>query len=590
MLDWQNLLKPLRSRPSRTRRPRWTNLLLEALEERAVPATVYVNVNGGNDANAGTAAAPFASIQAAVNLAKEYALGEIAPQQNNNTIIVAAGTYFNTSIDSDGTSLGFPAVVGVVDQQVTIQGGYNAAFTAVTGQSVIDGSSAVRGITVAASGSSGAPTTGITLSNFVIQNCLAGPQTSGSTTLTGFGGGMLIDMGGEQTNPTDTLTNVTFNVDKVQGANSGSTSVNSGSAGDAGGGGLAALFANNVTLNNVTFTNNTAQGGNGPVRGGSGLGGALYGGNGAVFNGTNVTFTNNNAIGGTSSGVGIFNGNQFAEGFGGAVALLNQGTAGTFTSVTATGNVAQGGSAGTSTGDFAGDARGGVFYSENANLTLNTSTLTNNTAQGGTAQDGHDATAGGAIYATAFTNGVTITINQDSIINNVANGPTVPGASSQVLGGGLAADNANGDALTMNVTNTLIAGNSVVSPQAATFNSGGGAIWSSGVTINLLQDTIADNTIASTNMTGSAILIYTGTDSLAYDLIANETGTAVASIQGGTVSLTGFCLFANVTTPGLGAQMNLLTAASADFTNSSPQPYSLLSNSPAINAGTGSTT
>ena len=232
----------------------------------------------------------------------------------------------------------------------------------------------------------------------MIQNCVGTPSTIAGN-LDGFGGGMIIDLGATPTgNPTDTLSNITFNVDSARGAANSSTSVNGGSGGEGAGGGLASFSANNVVLNNVTFTNDTADGGNGPNRGGSGLGGTLYGGNSAVYQGTNVTFSNNEAIGGTAtSGTGVVNGNQFAEGFGGAVALLNQGTSGTFTSISATNNVAQGGNAGTASGDVAGDGRGGAFYSENANVSITNSTLQGNSAEGGSAQDGQDATVGGAL-------------------------------------------------------------------------------------------------------------------------------------------------------------------------------------------------
>src|SRR5262249_51369889 len=96
--------------------------------------------------------------------------------------------------------------------------------------------------------------------------------------------------------------------------------------------------------------------------------------------------------------------------------------------------------------------------------------------------------------------------------------------------------------------------------------------------------------VASSNMTGSAILIFTGTDNLAFDLIANETARvpAVASIQGGAGNLTGVNLFANVAVPGVSAQPNLVTAADAQFTNSGGRDYTLQAGSPAIDAATGS--
>src|SRR5437764_15460674 len=108
MTVWQKLFH--RPNPQTYSRRRRANLLLEPLEDRCVPATFFVNVNGGSDANDGSLGAPFASIQAAVLRAKQFAIGQRAPQQDNNTILVAAGTYGGTALPNDATSLGFPAV------------------------------------------------------------------------------------------------------------------------------------------------------------------------------------------------------------------------------------------------------------------------------------------------------------------------------------------------------------------------------------------------------------------------------------------------------------------------------------------------
>jgi hypothetical protein len=588
MSVWNPFRNRLRPLASRTRRTRTARPALEYLEDRCVPTTLYVNVNGGSDANPGTAAAPFASIQAAVNVAKQFAIGQRAPQQDNNTIVVAVGTYTSSTQPNDANSLGFLSVVGVVDQQLTISGGWNAAFTAQVGQSVIDGGGQVRGVAVVAS----ARDTAVALDGFVIQNGFGGPQTNGGT-LTAFGGGMLINMGARQTNPTDTLRNVTFRGNNVQGAGNTSSTFNNGAGGEGVGGGLAALFANNVVLTNVAFDTNSARGGNGPIRGGSGLGGALYGAEGSHITGQSVTFTNNQVVGGNSSSVGTESG-KFAEGFGGAVALLGfsgtQGASATslsLTTVTATGNVAQGGNSGNGA---AGDARGGAFYSENANVTLTDATLSGNKANAGTATNGGQASAGGGAYATAFNTNVVVTLNRVSVLNNQVNSANVAGTPTQGLGGGLGFDTANGISLIANITNTVIAGNAVNAAGTVIVNSGGGALWSDHAAVNLLHDTLADNTIAATNMTGSAILIFSGTDNLAFDIIANELSgqPAVASVQGGAVNLTGLVLFSNVSSFGVGSQANLL-AADAKFTNAAGRDYTLQQGSAAINAATGST-
>src|SRR5439155_14664999 len=183
--------------------------------------------------------------------------------------------------------------------------------------------------------------------------------------LTAFGGGMLINEGGATkgfANPTNTIRNVTFTGNTVQGG-AGS----SGSGGEGAGGGLAAIFANNLVLSNVVFDSNNARGGSGPVRGGSALGGALYAAEGSHISGQNVTFTNNTATGGNSVAVGTESG-KFAEAFGGAVSLLGfsgakgpSATSLSLSNVTATGNVALGGNSGGGAVDVAGNARGGAL-------------------------------------------------------------------------------------------------------------------------------------------------------------------------------------------------------------------------------------
>src|SRR5581483_2661297 len=129
MTVWKFLSQSLRPQAARSRRARAARLLLEALEDRCVPATLFVNVNGGSDSNSGTAAAPFASIQAALNAAKNLAL----QGQDGNTIDVAVGTYTSSTQTNPANTLGFNSVVGVVDQQVTIQGGLDPSFSSVTG-------------------------------------------------------------------------------------------------------------------------------------------------------------------------------------------------------------------------------------------------------------------------------------------------------------------------------------------------------------------------------------------------------------------------------------------------------------------------
>jgi hypothetical protein len=596
MTVWHKLYPHSRKQTSSSSRRRWgARLLLELLEDRCVPATFYVNVNGGSDANPGTAGAPFASIQMAVNIAKQYAIGQRAPQQDNNTIIVAAGTYSGTSQPNDATSLGFPSVVGVVDQQLTILGGYDASFTHLSGASVIDGFGVARGVVVASS----IRTTSLTLDGFTIQNGFAGPQTTVPGRLTAFGGGLFIDLGATQTNPTNIIRNVTFQNNTAKGSDNTITDANSGTDTDFGegvGGGMAAIFANDVLLENNTFVGNRAVGGNGPRRGGTGIGGGLYGGEGTHYRGGNLTFTNNTALAGSSATGGpvttIF-GEEFNGGFGGGVGLLNAGTSIDFSELTATSNVAQGGNGGSAPGNQAGYGRGGGIYSEDGNVNLSDAVLSNNKAATGTANSGAFATAGGGLYATVRSIAGTVNLNRVSILDNEVSDGTVEGGSpGPVLGGGLGTDRIDGQPMTVNITNSVIAGNRITANSTPGQFSGGGGVWDDGATVNIAQTTIADNTIPTSNASGSAILIYDGAINVAYSIIANHnTGTLPAVTGGvprrtGSINFTGRTLFSNNANNGASGG-NIITG-DAKFTNAAGGDYSLQAGSAAIDQAVGS--
>ena len=330
-------------------------VLAEALENRLLFTVFYVSPLGSDTATGLSPQHPVGSIQAAVNKAKTLAIAPNAPQ-DNNTICVASGVYtYNDALATDSKSLGFPAVVGVIDQQLTIVGGFNTQFNAFAGQSIIDGGNRVRGVAVVSS----IRHTGVTFNNFIVRDCFGGPSSI-QNTLTAYGAGMIIDMGADPSaNPTNLIENVTFQNNTIRGATSSSASVNNGAGGEGAGGGLAALFGRDVDLENDVFDSNFAKGGLGPVRGGAGLGGGIYGEDGTQFRGANLLFRYNQSIGADSSGAG-FTGAITADGFGGAMAMLT-GCAATFSKVTATSNLGHGGSAGNAAGNLAGSGYGGAF-------------------------------------------------------------------------------------------------------------------------------------------------------------------------------------------------------------------------------------
>ena len=405
---------------------------------------------------------------------------------------------------------------------------------------------------------------------------------------------MLIDMGADQAqNPTDTLTNVTFSANTVQGAASTGAGVNSGAGGEATGGGLAAFFARSVVLQNVTFNGNFARGGTGPVRGGAGLGAGMYGEDGTAFTGSSITFTNNQSIGANSTGAGITSGNITADGFGGGFALLTHCTP-ALSSVLASSNQALGGNAGSAASSQAGSGYGGAFYGEESSISLTDAKISGNTANGGAAWHGGTPAGGGIFLYEGGTNSGTLALDRVMVLNNSETsgaGSNTPGGA---LGGGIAAQNQGSGTLTANWVNVVIAGNQVHSAGggAVAGNSGGGGLWVDGATVNMEHATIADNTVQS-NMAGQAILEYAGSVNIAFSIIANQNSSVVAAISpvsGGTVSLTGKTLFANNSSNGTFTDSSgfTLTSADAKFVDSANRNYQLITGSPAIHAATGS--
>src|SRR5262249_51774330 len=122
---WSRLLK----RPVRfLGRARTATFLprLEALEDRTVPATFHVALTG-NDGNAGSAAAPFRTVQRAINAAAATAGGP-------HVVQVEAGTY-----DAAGVDLGLNIPASANLQNLQLLGGYDAGqgFTTRTPRTTV---------------------------------------------------------------------------------------------------------------------------------------------------------------------------------------------------------------------------------------------------------------------------------------------------------------------------------------------------------------------------------------------------------------------------------------------------------------------
>ena len=126
-------------------------ILITAGSAGAAPPATWYAAPGGSDANSCAApAAPCATIDGAIGKASA-----------GDTIRVAAGTY---------TAAG--AQVVLIDESVTLEGGWDATFTHDGGPSIIDGGGARQGVRVAAVTAS--------ISGFVVQNATRGILNTGT--------------------------------------------------------------------------------------------------------------------------------------------------------------------------------------------------------------------------------------------------------------------------------------------------------------------------------------------------------------------------------------------------------------------------
>jgi autotransporter family porin len=192
-----------------------------------------------------------------------------------------------------------------------------------------------------------------------------------------------------------------------------------------------------LTINNSTITNNTATGTNGNA-----YGGGIYNSGTLIIN--NSTITNNTAT--TTDG--------YADGGG----ISNEEGTLTITDTTIKDNIAIG------TSNAYG---GGISHSFLGNLTINNSIITNNTA----------TAIGGDVYGGGISNwGAFLTINNSTITGNTATG------TNNVYGGGISN---NGD---LTITDTTIKDNIAI----GTNNVYGGGIYNLG-TLTVVNCSIENN-------------------------------------------------------------------------------------------------
>jgi hypothetical protein len=416
-------------------------------------AVLRVDGTGGSDAGAcGSAAAPCATIQRAVDLAS-----------GGDTILVAEGVYVDNVACAGG------AAVVCVAEPLTVLGGFSGGDWSLpdpsTHVTVIDAQDARRGVIVSQSA------TDLRLEGFTIRN----GRAFGSP---GVGGGLRATF-------TDiVLRDMVFEDNLAQGAADGL----------AAGGGAAiqadAASVTDVVMERVAFRGNQAVGGGGT--GGAAVGGGLVV-DFATLQGLALEFEGNTAIGGTSGTAG-------KDGLGGGAAFAF-GTTGTIRQLTAVGNTAAGGT-GSSSG---GSAFGGALFLEGAEspaanqtqVTILDSSLTGNTATGGDAPSpGGGAGGAAAVFAAA------VTVERSEVIGNLSESGTQGGTKASADGGGIFLEWPFASTAPLNVlVNTVVADNSIDGSQG-----GGGGVRLLGARALVRHATLVDNRILGGGF-GSGILV-----------------------------------------------------------------------------------
>lgn len=439
------------------------------LSGRAASTIYYVATTGANTDTCGTQIEPCSGIQKAINLASS---GDI--------ILVAGGVYSNVPDSPRAECYSFTSaksIACIVNEHLTIRGGYSTSNWSVSdpvaNPTIIDGLGQYRGITVLGS-SNTTPLASLTLENFTIQNCRAQGNPTAS------GGGMLVDKANF------TIRNVIFQNNKSIGANS------TASGGTSSGGGLTISdmpSGTTGTLENLTFFNNEARGGNGgggSSRGGLALGGGFYVWKGHI-NASYITVTNNVAQGGPATGTGRDPSLMVAEAAGGGFSI-HDGDA-EMSHLLVSENSAIGGSA---TNYAGGGYGGGIELEYDSYLRIADSTVQNNHALGGNAQYAGMAGGGGFLW-----DRTTVILDRVRVIGNTGKGGTGTTERGSAVGGGIHAMRSSGSA-TISILNSIIADNSLEfgdGTGTAIFGAGGG-MFIEGYPANIIHTTFSGNQLS----------------------------------------------------------------------------------------------
>jgi hypothetical protein len=560
-----------------------------AVDPAAVAATIwYVDGSSGSDGGGcNSAGSPCRTIQSAVDRAA-----------SGDTILVAGsanGIVYTFGGANDCTNdLGANAVVCVANKRLVMRGGFASgnfgSYAPAQNLTIIDGQGQHRG--VAAQGYGNAGGTVLDMAGFTVRNSYGTliSKRSAPGADFAFGGGMRVESIGSLT-----LRDMVFDGNRVVGADRGGSD-----PGGTGGGGALYIGGATASLQNVRFTNNSAQGGASVARGGYGQGGALLATD-ATLTAGGVLFQNNVARAGNASGAGDAGG-QRADAHGGGAAFYNGSTV-TLNDVTARTNQAYGGKAAT----HAGGAFGGGLYAEGAQITVNGADILANVAQGGDAQNGYMGSGGGIMVIHS-----TLNVNRARILANVAQGGN--GTSGQwggPNGGGITVSASQGTGSNFTLANSVVAANKALRGQGAqTLGGGGGGLWIQAAEATIDHSTIADNQLGGgPGLFGQGVLqIETG--SRASNVIyrnslitghSGDGGSAVDVLSKNTATFAGGLFFNNKWNtsqgnPNLGQNIGTInglnTMGNADPLYVSPgassYDYHIQASSPARNKAAGS--
>ena len=470
------------------------SLFVFAFWQRRIPSVrsvsssniVRVSPDGTDTTSCGSVATPCRTLQYAVNGAT-----------SGDTILVAAGTYtYDSSVDTCDFLIS-PAVVCLVDKDLTILGGYTPdnwnTADPERNLTVIDGEGMYRGVAVIAYNTLAS----LYMEGFTVQNGYVQGLSSGSDfQINATGGGIWAQ------NSSVSLHRVILRENTVVG---GDTNTPYGGAGN--GGALAIQSSKNgiaSVLEEVTFEGNASIGGQGNTRGGTAIGGALFVYD-AVVNGVNLYFTDNAAYAGNSVGDGFYNGLR-ADALGGALGIQTNAVV-NLAGATFLYNKAIGGDAGNASGAQGGLGGGGAIQAELSQLSMKDVDFRFNEALGGNGwRGGHGF--GGAVLADSCK----VTAERLYAIGNNAQSGDSSGASdtASVAGGGLYLTTFHAGTIeaSVSITNAILADNSVEFgyPNYSPDGGGGSGMVCQAIDVNAIHVTLANNRLGPHLKAGQAVV------------------------------------------------------------------------------------